>query len=236
MVKVPIMTEIEMPSFEENDRTDLVIGVGEFYGRNGNYPRTDLGRWLIETDNHMFGIYLESNGTLSSEAYDEEEKLISNVIKPEIEKEANRVYSNLMNNKYQPLFEKYGLKDFYDVIDLNINQKGLKEWIDIKWKKDKIDSWIDNDDLYIQIGNLGMYIHKWEKGNNDFCCRVDYYLDFPGDKFRSNLYGGSQSKEMIEKYGYKINMKTDHCFNSERERFDKMEELYEDFSSGKIVE
>lgn len=218
--------EIELPSFDENDRTDLIIGVGEVYGRDGTFARTDLGRWLFETPDFVKNVFLESNGTLSCHDSTTCKSLIEAV-----QEEAKRIYSKLMKEKYDPLFRKYNLKGFEDVISLNISREGLKEWLKSRWIPGEV---IIIPEKGAQNGNVGIYAHTWED-KNEFIYYINYYIDFPGKLFEANPFAGSQSSEEISKYGKKIFSPKVFKFKTKRDRDASIHQSYERFVKGELV-
>jgi len=229
-VKIKIIKEeeIEIPPFSENDRTDLVIGVGEVYGIDGTFARTDLGRWLFQAPGFIANVWLESDGRIG--CY--EEPVTCKTLISAVENEGKIIYQRLMKEKYEPLFRKYNLKGFSDVISLNVSQKGLKEWLLSRWIPGEIK--IRPDDKGVQNGNLGMFAHQWEY-KNEYNYRIDYYIDFPGKIFEPNVFGGSQSPKEIARWGKKISTPKIYKFKTKEEREWSKTESYERFKRGELM-
>ncbi len=230
-IKIPIMKEedITIPPFDEIDRTDLIVGVGEIYGRDGTFARTDLGRWFFEAPGFMKNVFLESNLTLSCH-----DSITCKSLMEAVQEDAKRIYSRLMKEKYEPLFRKYNLKGFEEVIRLNISREGLEEWLKSRWIPGKI---ITIPDGGVQNGNVGMYAHTWENINveNEFRYQIDYYIDFPGKVFQDNPFGGSQSPEKIAEYGKKIFSPKMFQLKTKMERDVSIRESYDRFVKGELV-
>lgn len=227
-VKVMKVEDIEIPSFDEIDRTDLIIGVGEIYGRNRSYPRTDLGRWLFQAPGFTENVFLESDGTLYCSA----EPITCKTLISTVENEGKIIYQRLMKEKYEPLFRKYNLKGFEEVRSLNISQKGLKDWLIPRWIPGEI--LIRPEEKGVQNGNLGMFAHQWEY-KNIFNYRIDYYIDFPGKIFEPNIFAGSQSPTELAKWGKKINTPKKYEFKSMEEKERSVKDSYERFKRGELL-
>lgn len=227
-VKVIKEEEIDIPSFDENDRTDLVIGVGEIYGRDSTYPRTDLGRWLFQAPGFVENVFLESDGSLFCSADSMTCKSLTNAVN----EEAKIIYQRLMREKYEPLFRKYNLKGFEEVKSLNASQKGLKNWLISRWKPGEI--LIRPEGNGVQNGNLGMFAHQWEY-RDEFNYRIDYYIDFPGRLFEPNHLGGSQSPKKLARWGKKIFTPKRHESKSNEERKRSIADSYERFKRGELL-
>lgn len=234
IIKVSIMKEEEMevPSFSEIDRTNLIIGVGEIYGRDGTYPRTDLGRWLFQVPGFAENVWLESNGKLHCSA----ESITCKTMISAVENEGKIIYQRLMREKYEPLFRKYNLKGFEEVKSLNTSQKGLKDWLISRWIPGEILT--RSEEEGVQNGNLGMFVHRWESGVKDikvYRYRITYYIDFPGKIFEPNIFGGTQSPEELAKWGKKIFTPKTYNFNTKKEREMSVKDSYERFKRGELL-
>lgn len=238
-VKIKIVKEVDaepMP-FSEIDRTNLVIGVGEVYGRDGSLPRTDLGTYSFYAEGQEIHglIFLESDGSLSC-SYAPPETCQS--MKDAVKEDAARVYKELIDTKYKPLFDKYGLKDFSDVIRLNMSQEGLKGYLLTRWKPGEIIIRQEPDPQRlqggIQNGNLGLYMNTYEY-EGKFNTHPEYYIDFPGKIFAPNNFGGSQNPEEIKRWGRKIFAPKRYKFNTKEERAHFVSESYEKFKKEELI-
>jgi hypothetical protein len=238
-VEIYVKTKIivRIPEFDENDRTDLVIGIGENYGINGSIIRTDLGRWYFYIDSKppiSFNIFLEDNGSLYTGSGIEEDKVEITPIINRLKGIARKIYDDLMKNKYQPLFDKYVIKDWQDLRKKNYNLRLVENWLNQRWIKGDIHN---VGETGLQNGNLGMNVHTWQNINvqKPFRARIDYYIDFPGKIFKPNLYGGSQSSEEILKWGKKSTSINTYYFNNELDRNTWIKEALDRFKTGELM-
>lgn len=230
-IRIPIKTDLEIniPHFHEIDRTDLVVGIGEIWGRDGTYPRTDLGLWTFMSthpETFIANIYLEHDGSLSCSA----EIDVCTKLEDTIREDAVKIYKKL-NDKYKTLFLKYNLKGWDDVIRLNMHREGLKEWLQSHWRPGKI---IRREDGGIQNGNVGLYMHTWTS-DRKFYTYASYYIDFPKDIFIPNMFAGSQSPQEIAQWGRKIFAPKTYNFSTKNERDIKIKELYDTFANNQLI-
>lgn len=229
-----IESDVKIHEFSEIDRKDLVKGICEIYGRDGGFPRTDLGTFYIEVGPTSFNIFLESDGTLNVNSTMDGYKVDTAPILKVLVPKAKEIYDGLMKNKYQPLFDKYHIKNWEELLMLNMSQTGLKEYLKSRWTPGKITD-IENG---LQNGNLGMHIHTWEsvqKNDKIFHAYINYYIDFPEEVFKPNCYAGSQSDDEIKKWGKKISVHGLHIALSNSKRDLWIKEYKDKFAKGILV-
>lgn len=238
-VGITTQVNIDIPEFCENDRTDLVIGIGEVYGREGCFSRTDFGYWNfnigIGANKVCFNIFMEDDGRLNVNGLSgEDAKIDLATLLEKLKPIADKIYAKLMCEKYAPLFKKYGIVDWEDLRSKNKDRSGLDAWITGRWKRGNI---VIVDDHSVQNGNVGMSVHTWENARceNPHRARIDYYVDFPGTVFKPNCFGGSQRPDDIAKWGRKMNSVTQWWFSSNDKRNEFIVNALLCFSSGKPV-